>query len=118
LTSIPRLIGTSFVVFFLVLGTSRLSYCSDVNETVKKILASPRRDQTIENDQRDIWQQHADELRRLMVDVFPALTELLTDYDYGYKAAQTMLKIDRTRASPKPKGRTVRRSECAEYWVL
>jgi hypothetical protein len=100
LTSIPRLIGKSFVVFFLVLVTSRLSYCSDVNETVKKILASPRRDQTIENDQRDIWQQHADELLRLMVDVFPALTELLTDYDYGYKAAQTMVKIDRTRALP------------------
>ncbi len=99
-TSIPRLIGKSFVVFFLVLVMSRVSYCSDVNETVKKILSSPRRDESSENGQRDIWQQHADELRRLMIDVFPALTELLTDYDHGYQAAQTMLQIDRERALP------------------
>jgi HEAT repeat protein len=92
--------GKSFVIFLLVLAMASVSYCSDANETVKKILASPRRDRTGENDQRDIWQQHADELARLMVDVFPALTELLTDYDYGYEAAQTMLKIDRARALP------------------
>ncbi len=100
LTNIPLLIGKSFVISFLVLAMARASYSSDVNDTVKKILASPRRDRTGENDQRDIWQQHADELARLMVDVFPALTELLTDYDYGYDAAQTMLKIDRARALP------------------
>ncbi len=99
-TSFPGLIGKSLVVFFLVLVMSRVSYCSDVNETVKKILSSPRRDESSENGQRDIWQQHAEELRPLMVDVFPALTELLTDYDYGYKAAQTMLQIDRARALP------------------
>jgi hypothetical protein len=75
-------------------------HSSDLREAVKTILRSSRHNETSASEQKDVWQQHADDLRPLMADPFPVLSELLTDYDYGYRAAETMLRIDRARALP------------------
>jgi hypothetical protein len=98
MSSTSRFVYKFFRIFFLATLLSGMSYSSDLRDTVRGILNSPSQGGVYQHE--DISQQHADELHRLMVDVFPTLTELLTDYDDGYKAAETMLRIDRARALP------------------
>lgn len=67
---------------------------SDI-EHVKSVFKAPRRDWS-----KLPWVEHAEDLKPLGERAWPALSALLTDYEHGYDASETMLALDPAKAGP------------------
>jgi len=81
---------------------SGVSVASDLQMTVRAILKAPppskKPNPPCDGCEFVFWQPQADAIQALQVDAFPVLTEQLTDREYSFPAAGTMLALDRSRA--------------------